>query len=138
MDLVGFGSMLFTASGAGLLIGAGRTFQRTRRLIARSITAVGVVVDLAVVPDGIEESYHPVVQFTTASGARITFESVAGSYPPAYRTGEQVLVVYDPAQPHAAAIRSFVSLWLLPIVLASLGGIFAFIGLGLFFRLIPV
>jgi hypothetical protein len=47
-------------------------------------------------------------------------------------------VVYDPAQPHAAAIRSFVSLWLLPIVLASLGGIFTFIGLGLLFRLIPV
>jgi hypothetical protein len=99
---------------------------------------VGIVVDLKVVPDGIEESYHPVVQFTTVSGAGITFESVAGSYPPAYHKGEQVPVVYDPTQPHAAAIRSFVSLWLLPIVLASLGGIFTFIGLGLLFRLIPV
>ena len=60
--------------------------------------------------------YSPVVEFT-AGGQTHSFESGNASDPPAYDVGEEVSVLYDPANPETAQIDSFFERWLFPIII---------------------
>jgi uncharacterized Tic20 family protein len=51
-----------------------------------------------------------------------------GSYPPAYRIGDTVLIFYDPQIPEKTKLDSFVCLWLGPVISGALGIIPVFIG----------
>ncbi|MFF4531582.1 DUF3592 domain-containing protein [Streptomyces sp. NPDC001407] len=71
---------------------------------------------------------YPVVEFTSANGARTRFQDSAGSNPPSYKVGEQVEVLYRPDAPEDARIKGFLSLWLLPLLFGGIGLIFTGIG----------
>jgi hypothetical protein len=60
--------------------------------------------------------YSPVIEFN-ANGQTYSFESNNASYPPAYEVGEQVSVLYDPANPDTAQINKWTERWLFPIII---------------------
>ena len=60
--------------------------------------------------------YSPVIEFD-ASGQTYSFEGDNASYPPAYDVGEEVNVLYDPANPDTAQINKWTERWLLPIII---------------------
>jgi hypothetical protein len=60
--------------------------------------------------------YSPVVEFS-ANGQIFSFESGNASDPPAYEVGEEVNVLYDPADPNTAQIDSFFERWIFPIII---------------------
>jgi len=100
-------------------IGASSFFE-TRQFIARAAEATGRVIDNVPVND----TYRAVVTFEPASGAPITFRASAGSDPPAHEVGDVVRVLYDPADPSAARISSWFSLWGFGAIFSALGACF--------------
>lgn len=126
--------LVFLLSGIGLLIGATLNFTRTRAFLARAAEAIGEVVALEEEPPtepGESHTYRPVVSFQIGANQRVRFESMAHSNPPQYKIGASVRVLYNPDRPNEARIRSFTSLWLLPVILGGLGLIFTGLGVGL-------
>lgn len=60
--------------------------------------------------------YSPVIEFR-ANGQTYSFESGNASDPPTYDVGEEVSVLYDPANPGTAQINSFFERWVFPIII---------------------
>ena len=132
--------LIFLFCGSGLLTGGGVRLLRTRAFLSKTKETVGEIVALKkVLPvDSYEQAtYRPVVSFRVGTSSPIRFESMTSSNPPQYSIGDSVPVLYDPGSPYDARIRSFTSLWLLPIVLCGLGLIFALIGAGILIGGIP-
>ena len=110
------------------------TYQSSRHSVEEFRTASGRVISLKVIDsDRTGRTEAPVVQFQTSNGTEIIFESEVGSNPPSHGVGETVEVFYDPEDPQKAVINSFVHLWLLPTVLAGVGGIFILVSLIAFY-----
>jgi hypothetical protein len=74
---------------------------------------------------GLEESdsadggccvYSPVIEFNV-DGQTYSFDGENASYPPAYEVGEEVSVLYDPADPNTAQINKWTERWLFPIII---------------------
>lgn len=61
-------------------------------------------------------TYVPIVEFE-AGGRAYSFEDGTASDPPAYRVGERVPVLYDPADPETAQIDKWSERWLFPILI---------------------
>jgi hypothetical protein len=113
-----------------LLFAAAWSVWSTKTWLARTLEVQGVVIEMVRMRDSEDKGYlfSPIVRFETADGRTHEFQSGLRTNPPAYRTGEVVSVVYDPAVPGAATIRGVLSLWLMPIILAFIGTIFIAIG----------
>lgn len=81
-------------------------------------TTTGTVVDLDESSDGDGGCcvYSPVVEFTV-KGRPYIFEGDNASDPPAYDVGEEVEVIYDPADPSNAQINKWSERWLMPVIL---------------------
>lgn len=112
---------------AGLAVYA---IHDTQSFLARAVTARGEVTGLEY-RRGTSNSggaYSPIVKYKTATGEEHTFHSNVGSSPPSYHVGEAVNVLYDPANPAAARIHGFFSLWLVAIISGILGCVFSLIG----------
>ena len=125
-----------------LTLAAGVFFGlRTQRLIKEGITTPGVVIENVVAERTdydredhtrtVSRTYSPKVRFHSQNGEEVVFVSSTGFGRPAYAQGEAVEVLYDPAAPHHAEIKSFWSLWTGPVVAGSLGFIFLAVGLGI-------
>jgi hypothetical protein len=137
---------VFVLAGA-LLIGLGvREFVTTQRFLAKASTADGVVVRVDKVVDyqwvgsGDERTYekvtayYPVVRFVTASGQVVQYTDDVGEDPPAYRVGDSVRVLYDPANPQKARLDTWSSRWLDATITTSMG-IFFILVVGVFVML---
>ena len=124
------GKFAFIPLGLLLVLGATWTVSSTTTWVARAIEVQGSVVEMVRTRDRENTTYlfAPVVRFETLEGKTVEFESAMRSYPPAYRTGQTVSVLYDPDEPRYAAIRGFFSLWLMPIILGFIGTIFLAVG----------
>ena len=120
---------IFLVAGLAMLSGAGHDALQTRHDIAVGTTADGAVTDLIAGSgsDG-DTVFYPRVRFITQSGDAIEFTGSSGTSPPAFEVGEAVTVLYNPASPGTARIKSFFQLWLLPIILGGMGSVFATIG----------
>jgi Protein of unknown function (DUF3592) len=81
-------------------------------------------------------SYHPVVQFVTASGQVVQYRDSVGQNPPAYRVGDPVRVLCDPANPQKARLDTWSSRWLSITILTivGVGFLFAIVVVMLFSR----
>ena len=60
--------------------------------------------------------YSPVIEFE-ANGQTYSFEGDNASDPPAYEVGEEVSILYHPADPEKAQINKWSERWLMPIIL---------------------
>jgi len=125
-----FGKYCFIPIGLMLLLAVACTVWTTKAWLARAVEVRGQVVEMVRVRDRDDQGYTftPLVRFQTADGRTVEFQSSLRNNPPGYHTGQAVSVLYDPEEPHSAAIRGVLSIWLLPIVLSFLGSIFLAIG----------
>ena len=60
--------------------------------------------------------YSPVIEFQV-NGQTYTFEGDNATYPPTYEVGEEVRVIYDPADPSNALINKASERWLFPVII---------------------
>src|SRR5512135_1229687 len=121
----------FVVLGVGLLVASAFAYRSTRTLLAGAAASEGTIVAYAESRDQEGRlSYYPVVSFSPKDGQRVEFQARTGgsSRGP---LGEPVAVLYDPRNPHEAAINSFFSLWFAPLLLLALGLGFAGIGAAL-------
>lgn len=121
--------LLFFVLGICLLISSIVAFIKKRRQVANSSSATGVVTELVRGMGQRGYLYYPQVQFTTASGQTVSFNSSVGSNPAGYAVGQNVEVVYDPRNPQQAEIDSATSLWVVPGCLLGMGLVFTVLGL---------
>ena len=130
--------MLFVLIGVAVLIGGAVTAVKQSRKAARSIAVTGTVVDLVrrVFNAGSAGVYCPVVEFTTASGQAVRFESEFGTMPASHRVGQSIAVRYDTADPQKAEVDSATSRWLVPGCMVGMG--LGFLGMGLVFLVIGI
>ncbi len=126
--------------GIGLLlstIAAISTVSTIRKLTAE-VSAPGQVVDMTVRQSYdsetkvVNEYFYPVVEFDLPDGTYKRVQLSEGSWPPEYEIGQPVTILYDPAHPLDARIKSTSStvlLWILPGITGILG--FSFLGVTL-------
>jgi hypothetical protein len=114
--------------GSGLGVLARLTAYESLRRFRRGAFATGTVVGYELV----EDCYWPIVEFTTRDGSQRRFTSGSGRGSKQYREGAKVSVVYDLVRKERAAIRSFSSLCLFPLVLTAFAAVFLCAGLGVF------
>jgi uncharacterized protein DUF3592 len=131
-------SGVFSTVGLGMLVGSFFIFSNTSRFIAGAREAEGKVIALdrsrsSSSSGSSSTTYRPVVEFTSGTGKRIEFTSNVGSSPPSHRVGESVTVLYNPADPYRARIKSFFQLWFGVLIVFLLGLVFAAIGLSMIF-----
>ncbi|QHG14682.1 DUF3592 domain-containing protein [Nostoc sp. ATCC 53789] len=105
----------------------------TRSFVTSAIPAQGTIIDLVQRSSTDKKgrssyAYYPVIKFTARSGETTVFESNSGSNPPEFAKGQQVEILYSPEKPNSAMIKSWLSLWFLPVMLTGLGSIFALVG----------
>ena len=130
--------ILFVLIGVAVLIGGVVTAIKQSRKAARGTAATGTVVDLVqrVFNPGSAGVYCPVVQFTTALGQPVRFESGFGTMPASHRVGQSIAVRYDPADPQKAEADSVTSRWLAQGCMIGMGIMFlamgvVFVGIGI-------
>ncbi len=127
-----------------LIVGLGiLMFFRQRAQMAQSTIAIGIVTDLIpvraegeyVVSKGEEGTkierkyrYRPEIRFKTHAGRTIDFIAPIATRPSRYAIGDPVEVIYDPANPQAAQINSFLYLWFFTLMLVGFG--LFFVGMG--------
>jgi Protein of unknown function (DUF3592) len=118
-----------------LLIAAGLALH-TGAFLRGSASATGTVVALvgrescSTDSDGRSSCrivHAPRVRFSTADGRQIEYLSRVANHPSPYHEGQQVEIRYRPADPTEARIYSFVDLWLAPVIVGGIGGIFGVI-----------
>ena len=90
--------------------------KRTRRLLDIGLDANGTIVDLRREAAGEGVGWFPVVEFEAHDGTRYAFTSDVGVLPLFRRKGQRVRVVYDPAMPMDAMIRSRMWMEIAPAV----------------------
>jgi hypothetical protein len=74
---------------------------------------------------------YPVVEFMSTNGLN-RIELNEGSWPPSYRSGEEVTILHDPDRPEHARIKSFASSllqWILPAITGTVGVVFLIVTL---------
>ena len=127
-----WGGPIMLVIGLGILFLGWQWRTYTQNQIATMLPAEGRVVDVVsrTKTSGGERktNFYPVVEFRTADGESVRFESSTGSNPSAYRVGDAVKVRYDPQTPQSAVIDSW-ELWLPSSIVIGVGGFFALIGI---------
>ncbi|WP_020579635.1 DUF3592 domain-containing protein [Actinopolymorpha alba] len=73
-------------------------------------------------------SWYPTVEFETAKGESLSFQTSVGREQGAYEVGETLPVAYDPSDPRDARIATFGALYVLPIVFGGLGVVLTPVG----------
>jgi hypothetical protein len=120
--------VIFAIVGALFVVLGLRSAAGLRRFRRTAARASGVVLDLALDWAGSRGSrsrlYFPVVRYWLPDGRLVDFRSPQGSSPPAVRRGQQVTVLYDPADPTNARLEGILSGGCLNSLFVVIGGAF--------------
>jgi hypothetical protein len=109
-------------AGVVLLALGTKSLVDSRRFLAKAAVADGVVVDIARDVDlDNEVSFYPVIEFVTLREQVVRFKADEATPRPDQRMGEEVRILYDPANPQDARLDTFWSRWLESIVLGVIG-----------------
>src|SRR5262249_9734435 len=111
----------FAIVAIGLLIAGILLFRRTDDWVRGASSATGRILGLAEFWSEGRRAYYRRVERKRADSRIIEFRSKIGRERPTYRVNDRVEVLYDPRRPDEAVIRSFSSLWLMPIILTAIG-----------------
>lgn len=118
---------VFTMIGLGFLLAGVYFQQRSADLLEVAEEAPGVVVALERKSSG---SFSPVVEWIDHTDTKRTLYSTMSSSPPRFFEGEQVTVLFDPADPKYpvnARIKSTFEVWGAAIMLFGFGGFWLFV-----------
>lgn len=102
---------VFTVIGLAFLLAAAYFKERADDLVDVAHEAQGVVIALDRKSSG---SFSPVVEWTDHTGTKRTLYSPVSTQPPRFFEGEQVSILYDPADPKYpvnARIKSTMEIW---------------------------
>ena len=140
---------MHTETVVGLLLGllfagtGGWAHWRAMFFYKTALRTQGQVVDLvelasadAAEPDPREGYSHPIVSFAPRADCTVRFQSAVGSRPPAYRIGDTVPVVFQPADPQDARIDNFWGRWICAL-LCAVGVLIIALALGTEFGIVP-
>ena len=124
-----FGGLGLVAAAIGVLL-----LRRVRKFLKSSVCATGTVTGVETrvggrADTGPKAANIPKIAFQTSEGERIEATTRFGSSAFNYGEGDRVSIRYDPENPSAIAIDSFVGLWLIPVCLTGFGACFMFVGL---------
>ena len=109
--------LVFALVGTGMAIGTYYAWSSSNELVNDGIRTAGTVIDLEYRRDDDGGgTYAPVVEFRDENGQRQLYRSSAGSNPPSYDRGEQVVLYYKRGTPERAMIDSFSDRWFLPLI----------------------
>jgi hypothetical protein len=113
-----------------LLIAAVSSFRAVLKM-GKEESATGRVVEIIERREYVNEQdrvvqdyYYPVVEYISRDGRRHTVQMTEGSSAPSHEVGDEITVLYDPARPLDARIKSFGSsalMWILPGITGILG-----------------
>jgi hypothetical protein len=122
---------IFGSIGLAMLIIAAILVGNSQSFSEKATRAAGVVVELDPSYSSDGTTYAPIVRFLTTEEQEVVFRSSVSSSPPSYEVGEQVEVLYDPANPDDAVIDSVWQVYLAPMIVGFVGGVFFLIGGGM-------
>jgi hypothetical protein len=102
----------------------------TAAFIRNAVETTGKIVNLVPVADKENDStnYAPIFSFTAGDGRTYTVTSNTSSNPPEFSPGQEVRVLYAPRNPSHARLKSTIQLWLVSMICAPLGAIYAGLG----------
>ena len=126
--------VLFTVVGLIFATMGFRTLRTDRDFQAVALRAPGTVTDLRFRSVGRRRAsgtWFPVVRFDTADGRRIDTEAMYGRRPAPARRGEEVTVLYDPADPTRAALEGKSGGGALGLIFVVVGLTFAALGVAI-------
>lgn len=92
--------------------------------VSKAISAEGAVI--RIIEEKTEDGdiiFRPKVQFKTQNGETRTFIFLA-SFPSFYDVGDRVKVLYTEGQGRKAEIDSFITIWLVPMLIFIMASIF--------------
>lgn len=135
MGVVKLVRWIFAVTAVVLICGSYAWWRHSTDFIRDAVPAEGTVIDLVRSSSRSSErgTYRPVVRFRTQVGEEVEFVSNWSSYPPPYRRGDAVEVLYSPSDPRQASIRRFFALWGGPMIAGILGLVFTIVAVALFF-----
>ena len=114
----------FALGGIGLTALGIWLHRRTRAFLKRSRLARGRYVGARAATAGIDEprsTSYGEIEFQTESGQTIRFSARVGTPFEGRKVGREVEVVYDPAAPEEAVVKSFVELWFPSLIMLTVG-----------------
>lgn len=123
-----FGGMICLVVGVTLLVLAGMVYRNHRAFLATAVHTRGEISNYTTRLDNGSTYYKAVIKFTDQTGEGHVFESNTSSTRKVGNLGDRVDVLYSPKVPADAMIDSFSSLWLMPLILAGIGGMQLFVG----------
>jgi len=130
LELVDFVPWVFAALGPALIFLGIRSLGATSRFHKRAQRALGVITQIRWDTTGESRSSHPVVRFSLPDGRTVETEARHGSGPGS--EGDQVAVLYDPANPTDIRLGGMLgSGHMTGVVMIFIGVIFFFLGAGL-------
>jgi hypothetical protein len=108
-------------------------YRHTHNFVQSASHAQGTVTKMVEKPGHDSGTvYYPVYTFQDSRGKQHEIYSSGGSYPPAYKVGDTVPVLYQPDKPENAEIDDFLNVWFFTAMLAGFGLVDLVFGLGLF------
>jgi hypothetical protein len=132
--LFGLVTALFCAGGAVCVVLGLRAYAETQAFVARARAAEGTVTgfERREAGTGFDEranTRYARIAYVTAAGEEVVVRGPAADGLVRLETGQTVRVLYDPGDPHAARVDTFLGLWF---------GATALLGLGAAFILLPL
>lgn len=110
-------------------------FIHSQNFVRNATQTTGTVIEMVERSSSEGNStYAPVFTFTNSAGAAFTIHSRSASYPPKYRVGQSIPILYDPADPETAKTKDIFSLWGISLVCGAIGVIHFPLGLLLWLR----
>lgn len=124
--------IVFPLIGGLLFVIGAFLFIRTRIFLGKAHEVKGTVVRMVYSRSSKGGGgYSPIYQFRTIDGQTIEQRDNLSTNPPMFKEGQQIDVLYDPANPQNSRIKRFMSLYFTSILLCGMGLIFGCVGVGL-------
>jgi len=124
--------IIYNLTAVGLILGTAyamfSAYRYTQALVHRSLETWGVIIRVVGEDSGDDTPFYPVVVFATPGGRQIEFESPTGTALPK-KVGNQVQVIYDPAHPQDAVLKSLLPARAVTYMLGLLAVLFSVGGL---------
>ena len=105
----------------------------SNREIKNFAPAFGTVVgnsSTTIFNDGtVSNVFLPVIEFVLPDERKIRFTDKVGSFPADYEIGAVLEIIYNPENPSDARINSWKRIWLVPVLLISVGSLLMIAGI---------
>lgn len=119
-QIVGFANLVV---GIGIGYAAWQMYERNQQKLAKWPKKLGVVTGFnSRSVDGEGSTMHPVIEYQTENGSKISFESKLGSSSWKFDVGSEIEIIVNPHNPKDAEIKGFGAQNFGPIAMGAISG----------------